>query len=144
MHISIKYQLKPSSSSVRKRGRFARSEREGFFSKATRGEVLTSRCHGSKIFGRQQTDKITLKSIRTISNFTDQINFIYFAKSRRNFLWDRIYCYLSLEKENDNFRAVFTYSIKRARESRKFHVVVVQRWQTNVQNSVIHVQICCL
>ena len=62
----------------------------------------------------------------------------------RNFLWDRIYRYLSFKKESDNFCDVFTYSIKRAREIRKFHVVVVQRRQINVQNSVMHVQSCCL
>ena len=44
-----------------------------------------------------------------------------------------------LEKESDNFCVVLTYSIKRAREIRKFHVVVVQRRQRNVQNSVMHV-----
>ena len=52
--------------------------------------------------------------------------------------------YLSLEKESDNFCVVFTYSIKRVREIRKFHVVVVQRRKRNVQNSVMHVQSCCL
>ena len=36
---------------------------------------------------------------------------------------------------------MFTYSIKRAREIRKFHVVVVQRRQRNVQNSVMYVQV---
>ena len=71
-------------------------------------------------------------------------NFILFGKSWRNFFWDRIYRYLSLEKESDNFCVVFTYSIKRAREIKKFHVVVVQRRQRNVQNSVMHVQSCCL
>ena len=55
-----------------------------------------------------------------------------------------MYRYLSLEKESYNFCVVFIYSIRRAREIRKFHVVVVQRWQRNVQNSVIHVQSCCL
>ena len=60
------------------------------------------------------------------------------------FLWDRIYRHLSLEKESDNFCVVFTYSIKRAREIKKFHVVVVQRQQRNVQNSVMHVESCCL
>ena len=69
-------------------------------------------------------------------------NFILFGKSWRNFLWDRIYRYLSLEKESDNFCVVFTYSIKRACEARKFHVIVVQRWQRNVR--VIDVQSCCL
>ena len=35
--------------------------------------------------------------------------------------------YLNLEKERENFCLVFTYSIKRAREMRTFHVAVVQR-----------------
>ena len=38
---------------------------------------------------------------------------------------------------------MFTYSIKRAREIRKFHVAVVQRRLRNVQKSVMHVQSCC-
>ena len=36
--------------------------------------------------------------------------------------------YLSLEKENESFCVLFTYSVKPAREIRKFHVAVVQRW----------------
>ena len=40
---------------------------------------------------------------------------------------------------------MFTYSLKRAREIRKwrFHVVVVQRRLRNVQKCVMHVQRCC-
>ena len=41
--------------------------------------------------------------------------------------------YLSLEKEKDNFCVVFTYSIKRACEVRKFHVAVMQRRKRHVQ-----------
>ena len=42
--------------------------------------------------------------------------------------------YLSLEKEQENFCVVFTYFIKRGRETRKFHVAVVQRQlRTNVK-----------
>ena len=52
--------------------------------------------------------------------------------------------YLLFRKRSDNFCAVFTYSIKRAHEIRKFHIVVVHGWQRNVHNSVIHVQSCCL
>ena len=44
----------------------------------------------------------------------------------------------------DNFCVAFIYSIKRAREIRKFLVLVVQRRERNVQNSVMHVQSCCL
>ena len=47
----------------------------------------------------------------------------------------------SSEKERENCRHVFTSSTKR--ENRKFHVVVVQRRQRNVQKSVLHVQSCC-
>ena len=36
----------------------------------------------------------------------------------------------------------FTYSIKRARKIRKFHVAVVKRRLRNVQKSVMHVQSC--
>ena len=43
----------------------------------------------------------------------------------------------------DNFCVVFTYSIKQACEIRKFHVAVAQRRLRNVQNGVMHVQICC-
>ena len=49
--------------------------------------------------------------------------------------------YLSSEKEKENRCLVFTSSIKRA--VRKFHVVVVQRRQRNVQKSVMHVHSCC-
>ena len=48
--------------------------------------------------------------------------------------------YVSLEKEKENFCVVLTYSIKRAREIRKFHVAVVQQRLRNVQTSVMHVQ----
>ena len=34
--------------------------------------------------------------------------------------------YLSLEKQKETFCVVFTYSVKRPREIRKFHVAVVQ------------------
>ena len=49
--------------------------------------------------------------------------------------------YLSLEKEKENFCVVLTYSIKRAREIRKFHVAVVQQRLRNVQKSVMHVHV---
>ena len=50
--------------------------------------------------------------------------------------------YVSLEKEKQKFCVVLTYSIKRAREIRKFHVVVAQQRLRNVQKSVMHVQRC--
>ena len=51
--------------------------------------------------------------------------------------------YLSLEKEKEPFCTVFTRSVKRVSEIRKFHVAVVQRLLKNVQKSVMHVQSCC-
>ena len=50
--------------------------------------------------------------------------------------------YVCLEKEKQNFCVVLTYSIKRAREIRKFHVAVVQQRLRNVQESVTRVQRC--
>ena len=50
--------------------------------------------------------------------------------------------YLSLEKEN--FCVLLTYSIKQAREIRKFPVAVVQQRLRNIQKSVMHVQSCFL
>ena len=51
--------------------------------------------------------------------------------------------YLSLEKEH--FFVLLTYSIKQAREIRKFPVAVVQqRLRNNIQKSVMHVQSCFL
>ena len=41
--------------------------------------------------------------------------------------------YVSLEKEKETFCVVFGYSVKRAREIRRFHVSVVQRLLRNVQ-----------
>jgi len=55
-----------------------------------------------------------------------------------------MYRHLSLEIESENSCVVFISSIKRAREIRKFHVVVVQRPQRNVRYSVMHVQSCHL
>ena len=46
---------------------------------------------------------------------------------------------LSLGKEKETFCDVFTHSVKRAREIRKFHVAVVQRWLNNEEKSVMHV-----
>ena len=45
------------------------------------------------------------------------------------------------EKEKENCCLPFTFSIKS--ETTKFHVVVVQQGQRNVQKSVLLVQSCC-
>ena len=61
------------------------------------------------------------------------------ANLGKNFLWGHVYCYLNWEK----FCVVFTYSIKRACEIGKFHVIVAQWRKRNVQNNMMHVQSCC-
>ena len=48
-----------------------------------------------------------------------------------------------LRKRKEIFCVVFTYSIRQAREISKFQVAVVQRWQRNVQKSMMHVESCC-
>ena len=47
---------------------------------------------------------------------------------------------LEKEKEKETFCVVFTYSVKRAREIKKFHVAVVQRRLEMYEKSV---QSCC-
>ena len=42
------------------------------------------------------------------------------------------------KKKKEKFLFEFTYSIKRAREIRTFHVAVMQRRLRNVQKSVMH------
>ena len=49
--------------------------------------------------------------------------------------------YQSLEKENESHCLVFASSTKC--EIRKFHIVVVQWLQRNVQKSVMYMQSCC-
>ena len=70
------------------------------------------------------------------------ISYFNLANLGKNLLWNHNYLStstaVSLEIESDNFCVVFTYSINRACEINKFHVVVVQRRQRNVQNSVMH------
>ena len=50
--------------------------------------------------------------------------------------------YVSFEKEKQNFCVVLTYSIRRARQIRKFHVAVMKQRLRNVQKSAMHVQRC--
>ena len=67
-------------------------------------------------------------------------NFIKFGKCWRHFLrLNPKGPYLSLEKEKDNICVVFTHSIKRACEIRKFHVPRVQPRQRSEQNGMMHV-----
>ena len=71
-------------------------------------------------------------------------SFIWFVKRRRNYLdLNPKGRYQSSEKEKENLCVLFTYSLKWAREIRKFHVAIVQRRLRNVQKRVMHVKICC-
>ena len=45
-----------------------------------------------------------------------------------------------VSEENENFCVMFTYSMKRARKIRKFHMAVLQRWL----KSLMYVQSCCI
>ena len=106
-----------------------------------RGEVVTSCCHGSKILGWQQIKTSLKKWIRTVSNFIDLIQFHLICEMLAKFSgFNPKGPYLSLQKEEENFSDVFTYSLKRASEISKFHVAVVQQRLRNVQKSVMHVQ----
>ena len=81
--------------------------------------------------------------MRTDSNFIDLILFHLICQMLAKFSGlNRRGPYLSLGKESDNFCALLTYSIKRVREIRKFHVAVVQQRLRNVQKSVMPVQSC--
>ena len=71
--------------------------------------------------------------ICTVPNFIDLSHF-QFVKCWRNFLGlNSKGPSLSLEKEQENFCVLFTYFIKRRRETSKFHVAVVQRQRRNVK-----------
>ena len=91
--------------------------------------------------------KTSLKKwIHTVSKFIDLIQFhLIFQKCWRNFLGlNPKGLYLSLEKEKENFvLCSSTPSMQACPRNQKFHVAVVQRWLTNVQKSVMHVQNYC-
>ena len=96
--------------------------------------------------GWQQTENSLKPWIRTFSNLIELIQFHLIcqmlakfskAESERNAFKFR------KRKRKRKFCVVFTYSIKQAREIRKFHVAVEQRRLRNVQKSVMHVQSCC-
>ena len=69
------------------------------------------------------------------------LNFIQFGKCWRNFLGlNPKGPYLSLEEKKKRQLLCPVHLLHKARA---FHVAGVQRQQRNVQNSVMHVQICC-
>ena len=96
-------------------------------------KVVTSRCHSSKISGRQQTE-----------NVIDQFHLICKIMAKFSGIESlRTVFKFRKRKLKENFCVLFTNSIKRACEIRKFHVAVAQRELRNVQKSMTHVQSCC-
>ena len=84
------------------------------------------------------------KRIHTVSNIIDFIQFHLICQILAKFLGlNPKGRYLSVQKGKEIFYVVFTCSIKRAREIRKFHVAVVQRRLRNGQKKRDHAQSCC-
>ena len=70
-------------------------------------------------------------------------NLVQFYKCQRMFLeLSSKSLYLTLEKEKKR-KLLSSVHLLLKRDIKKFHFVVVQRWQRNVQKSVMHVQSCC-
>ena len=64
---------------------------------------------------------------RAVSNFIDLFQFHLIRQIWRNFLGlNPKGPFLSLEKEREDFCVVFTYSVKRSREIKKFHAAAVR------------------
>ena len=90
-----------------------------------------------------QNQKFTKKRICTASNFIDLFQFHLICQKLAKFSWlNSKGPYISFEKGKRKFLKWFSDSMKRALEIGKFHVAVVQPRQRNVQNSVMHLQIC--
>ena len=88
--------------------------------------------------------KMSLKKrICTVSNFIDLVQFHTICQMLAKLSGvNPKGPYVSLEKKNKEC-LYLTYSIKRAREIRKFHFAVVHLRLRNVQKSVMQVQSCC-
>ena len=116
---------------------------------ATFWSLEESLCHVAMvaIFLDDNKPKISLKKwIRTVSNFIDLIQFHLTCRILAKLSGvesERTVSEFSKRKLKEISCAVFTNSIKRAREIRKFQVADLQRRLRNVQKSVMHVQSCC-
>ena len=102
-------------------------------------EVVLSCCHGSKIFGWQQTENSLNKEICTVSNFIDLIQFHLICQMLAKFSGVESKTAISeFRKRKENFLScVHLPAVKRAHEIRKFHVAVVQWWLKNMQKSMM-------
>ena len=92
---------------------------------------------------RQQKREFTV--LQTSSPLFHVIHFVKFLAnfSGRNLINPKG-LYQSTGKEKENWCHLLTSSNKREILIRHFHVVVVQRRQRNLQNSVLYVQSCCV
>ena len=115
--------------------------------------VLLSNCLNWKIYCDDHSSLSSTTAIQKwiisyilhiVSNFIDHaISFnlsnagkIFWTESERTVSEFR-------KRKKKLFCVAFTYSVKRAREIRKFHVAVLQGWLKNVQKRVMHVQSSC-
>ena len=97
----------------------------------------------SSMLKRQQIREFTV--LQTSSPLFRVIHFVKFLAnfSGRNLINPKG-LYQSTGKETENWCHLFTSSNKREILIRHFRVVVVQRWQRNFQNSMVHVHSCCV
>ena len=99
----------------------------------------------SSMLKRQQKREFTV--LQTSSPLFHVIHFVKFLAnfSGRNLINPKG-LYQSTGKEKENWCHLFTSRSSNKREIliRHFHVVVVQRRQRNLQNSMVHVQSCCV
>ena len=85
------------------------------------------------------------KWICTVSNFTNLIQFHLICQMLAKFSGVEYKRTISrFRKRNRNICVVFTYSIKRACEIRKFHGAVTQQWLRNVQKSLMPCKVVVL
>ena len=103
-----------------------------------RGEVLTSRCHGSNISGWKQTENVTEKLNSSCFKLHCSYSVSFNLSNVSEIFWG-----LNPKDPYLSFCVVFTFFIKQAREIKKFHVAVVQGRLRNVLKSVMQVQSSC-
>ena len=85
------------------------------------------------------------KWICTVSNFTDLIQFHLICQMLAKFsVVEDKRTISTFRKRNRNICVVFTNSIKRACEIRKFHGAVTQQWLRNVQKSLMPCKVVVL
>ena len=85
----------------------------------------------SSMLKRQQ--KLEFTVLQTSSPLFHVIHFVKFLAN-----------FSGVGKEKENWCHLFSSSNKHEILIRHFHVVVVQRRQRNLQNSMVHVQSCCV